>query len=379
MTLPRTILQVLPALKSGGVERGTIEISTAIVKEGWTSLVTSSGGPMTPNVSYSGGEHILLPVDSKHPWDLWRNIGRLTRLIRRRKISLIHARSRAPAWSAYYAARRAGIPFVTTFHGVYGLEGFGKKRYNAIMTKGDRVIAVSRYVKRHIIDHYDCDHDKIKVIQRGADLNVFNPEKVSPNILSKLAQDWHMPDEHLPVIMLPGRISRWKGHETLIRALSLMKDEHFLCLMVGDGSGHPDFVDEMHALVKSLGLEGKVRFVGTTVNMREAYALADIIVAPSIEPEAFGRVSVEAQAMGKILIASNHGGPQETVVDGKTGFLIEPNNPDILYSTIRKVLDMSPPERYEIGNAAINNAWDHFSVEEMQKRTIAVYKELLNT
>ena len=372
-----TILQILPELNSGGVERGTIEITQAIARTGWKPLVISAGGGMVPTLTHAGGEHITLPVQEKRILTMIGNIGRIADVIRKRNVSLVHARSRVPAWSAYYAAKRCGVPFITTFHGVYGLTGPGKKTYNSIMIRGEKIIAVSRFIQKHLVEEYGVDHSKIRVIQRGADLNIFNPERVTPGIMAKMAQDWMLPDEHVPVILMPARITRWKGHEILIKALGKLPHRNFLCLMVGDTSNADDYTDELTKLVHAQKLEGHVRFVGKTKHMTEAYALADIVVAPSVLPEAFGRTAVEAQAMGKIIIAADHGGAQETVVSNKTGFLVPPANPDALAATLEVVLDMSTPMRHDIGNAAIRHVWDHFSVEKMQNKTIELYREVL--
>lgn len=371
------IMQVLPSLESGGVERGTLEINKAITQCGWQSLVASSGGILSSSVGYQGGVHETLPLSSKSPFAIYSNIGRLTRLIRKYGVNLVHARSRAPAWAAYYAAKQTRLPFITSFHGTYGLTGFGKRRYNHIMVRGDRVIAVSNFIRDHILKNYDCNPEKIRVIHRGADLEIFNPERVTPGILAQISQDWWIAENHDPIILMPARLTRWKGHDVLIKALAKLPDKNFLCLMVGDGAEHPDYVRELEQLVVSLGLEGHVRFVGKTKHMTEAYALADVVVAPSIHPEAFGRTVVEAQAMGRVVIASDHGGHAETIIRDKTGFLVPPGDADALAQALRQALSMPLPTRHELGSAAIRHVWDNFSVHEMQRKTIELYAELI--
>lgn len=372
-----TILQLLPELNSGGVERGTVEITQAITAQGWKPLVISAGGSMVANITHAGGEHIAMPVHEKRLFTMIANIGRISSLIRTHNVSLVHARSRVPAWSAYYAAKRCGVPFITTFHGVYGLTGPGKKTYNAIMTRGERIIAVSRFIQKHLIEEYGVDNAKIRVIARGADVNLFNPERVTPGIMAKMAQDWMLPDVHQPIILMPARLTRWKGHEVLIRALAKLPHRHFLCLIVGDTSGAGDYVEELTKLIHELKLEGAVRFVGKCKHMTEAYALADIVVAPSVLPEAFGRTVVEAQAMGKVVIAADHGGAQETILPNKTGFLVQPDSAEALAAALEVVLDMSTPMRHDIGNAAIAHVWAHFTVEKMQQQTIQLYREVM--
>ncbi len=372
-----TILQVLPAMTSGGVERGTVEISLAIVRAGWKSLVASSGGPMVTGVSYTGGEHINLPLESKNPWVMYQNYHALVEVIKRHDVSIIHARSRAPAWSAYYAAKKTGIPFVTTFHGVYGLESDWKRRYNSIMVKGDRVIAVSNYIRDHILKEYECDPSKITVIHRGADLAVFHPDNIAKGQLEILTKAWRLPEEPAPIILMPGRFSRWKGHEVLIKALAKLPNQHFLCIMMGDSTNHPDYTEELKKLVIREKLEGRVRFAPNSKYMSEAYTLAEVVVVPSIEPEAFGRVPVEAQAMGKIVVTTNHGGAMETVVEGETGFLVEPNNVDAMARALQLVMEMGKDRKLEMEQAAINHVWEHFSADLMRQKTLDVYQSLL--
>jgi glycosyltransferase involved in cell wall biosynthesis len=369
-----TVLQVLPALHSGGVERGTIEVARAIGKTGWKSLVASEGGQLTAALSYVGAQHFKLPLKSKNPLRLWRNMLALEELIRTHRVDIIHARSRAPAWSAWYAAKRTGIKFVTTFHGIYGLEKEWKRRYNAIMTKGDRVIAVSSFVAQHIRDHYPMDANKLRVIHRGADLKIFNPAGIHPQRMADLARHWHLPE--LPVILFPGRITRWKGQDVFIRALAQLPHRHFIAILVGDDSAHDSYRGELEKLIREGNLEGHVRMVGTTLNMAEAYTLARFVVATSTDPEAFGRVVVEAQAMGRPVIATNHGGARETVIDGTTGWLVEPGSVGTLTRLLEQALNLDEDTHRWMGEQAVANA-QHFTSEMMCAKTLDVYREVL--
>lgn len=369
------ILQVLPSLVSGGVERGTIEINRAIARQGWKGLVVSSGGPLVPAVKHTGGEHIEHGVDSKNAWKILRNIGTLEKIIREHKVDIVHARSRAPAWSAYYAAKRTGAHFVTTFHGVYGLKSEWKRRYNAMMTRGERVIAVSHFVARHIRENYPVDEDRIRVIHRGVDLKIFNPAGTNAQRMAELARSWLIPED-LPVILFPGRITRWKGQDVFIKALGALPHRNFIALMVGDDTGHEAYRQTLEALVVEHKLEGHVRFVGATNSMAEAYKLARFVVATSVEPEAFGRVVLEAQAMGRPVIATNHGGVRETVLPDVTGWLVEPGNVESLTTAIDRVLNLPEDEMAQVSRQAVTQA-EHFSAELMCDRTIAVYQELL--
>lgn len=372
-----TILQVLPELHTGGVERGTVEITEAIHQAGWKALVASAEGHMISKVLYAGGQHLNLPLATKSPLEMLTNSLKLEKIIREKQVDIVHARSRAPAWSAYFAAKNTGVRFVTTFHGVYGLNAPLKKRYNAIMTKGERVIAVSHFVADHIHTHYRVPEERIRVIHRGADTNIFAPERVMPRRMAELAKEWQVPDDDRPIIVIPGRITRWKGQDVAIRALALLPHRNFLCLMVGDHQKHPEYSDELTKLVNDLKLGGLVRMVGDTPYMAEAYQLSTLVVAPSIEPEAFGRVAIEAQAMGRPVIATKHGGAMETIMDGDTGWLVEPGNAEALSKAVGHALSLDAEEKGRISQNAIWNARTNFSTAVMQENTLAVYRELL--
>ena len=372
------ILQVLPRLKAGGVERGTVEITDAITKAGWRAVVASEGGPLIPNITHAGGEHITLPLASKSPFTIRRNSKRLTQLIKSKHISLVHARSRAPAWAAYLACRSLGLPFVTTFHGVYGTEGFMKKRYNSVMTKGDRIIAVSQFVYDHILHEYDIDPTRVRLIHRGVDLKHFNPDKVIPDRLIALTKAWRLPDDSSPpIIFCPGRITRIKGQNVLVEALAKLPHRNFLCIIAGNDEGHVEYRSELEHQIRDLGLEGYVRIADNTNFMNEAYMLSELVIIPSIQPESFGRTSVEAQAMGRLVIASDHGGVRETILSNETGYLVPPGDADSLSGAIAFALARDDDTKRAMGEFAKNHVKKNFSAELMKRKTIDVYRELL--
>lgn len=371
-----TILQVLPSLKSGGVERGTIEVARAIRAAGWQPIVASSGGAMTAQVNHAGAVHLELPLHSKNPLTIWRNAKRLEQIIRQYGVHIIHARSRAPAWSAYFAAKRTGCRFMTTFHGTYGLKGRFKQRYNSIMTRGERVIAISHFICDHIIKNYPVNTDNLRIIHRGVDLKLFHPVSHSPQRMIALAKEWRLPDEH-PLILFPGRITRWKGQDVFIKALAALPHRNFFAIILGDDKGHSTYRSELEKLIIDSGLSGNVRIAGHTHYISEAYMLSKLIVATSIEPEAFGRVVLEAQAMGKPVIATNHGGPCETIIDGETGWLVPPGDDTALCSTINQALSMDVESEYWMGQNGMENA-RRFSMEMMCEATLSVYQELLS-
>ncbi len=374
----RGIIQVLPSLVTGGAERGAIDVALAARDAGFRSYVVSSGGPMVRELIRGGIEHIELPVDSKNILTVYRNITRLAELAKEHDITILHARSRAPAWSAYYAAKQAKVAFMTTFHATYNFNSPLKKAYNAIMTKGDRVIAISNFIRDHIMTNYQADWARVRVIQRGIDVNIFDPGKVSAERVIKLAAEWRLPDG-VPTVMLPGRLTRWKGHPLLLQALALMKDVDFRCLLVGSDQGRVSYREDLEKLAKDLGLESNVHIVGDCNDMAAAYKLADVVVSASTDPEGFGRVAVEGQALGRPVIAPGHGAAPEQVESGTTGWLYKPGDPESLAKALRTALALTAEQRTALHERAITNVRDNFTKEKMCARTIALYTELADS
>lgn len=374
------ILQVLPELSSGGVERGTVEVSSALATSEFQSIVASAGGKMTDSLLATGAKHVTYPMQSKNPLTIWMNSQRLASLIRREGISLIHARSRAPAWAAYYAAKATKTPFITTFHGVYnGHNNALKHRYNNIMVSGERVIAVSNFINEHVQQFYNVPPEKITTIHRGADVDYFHPEKANGMRVMELCKEWNAP-EGLPIILLPGRLTRWKGQHVLLEALQLLKHRNFFCVFLGEAGKHPTYVRELEKKVAEYELHGHVKFASVTQDMRAAYAAATVVVSPAIEPEAFGRVPVEAQAMGKPIIATAHGGAMETVITGQggTGWLTTPNNPRELSLAVDEALHFNETDLQALGLRARQNAEQNFSTHTMCHKVLEVYREILS-
>ena len=370
------VMQVLPALNAGGVERGTVEIAAAIVQAGGTALVASAGGRLAPWVERAGGRNIILPLASKSPWRIWRNAAALTRVAAAKRVDLIHARSRAPAWSAWLAARRAGVPFVTTYHGAYNENFPGKRRYNAIMAAGDRVIAISHFIADLIKVRHAIDPARIRVIHRGVDPAIFDPDVVVPDRIVRLLTAWRLPDG-VPTIMLPGRITRWKGPQVLIRALAQMQRRDAMVVLVGDAQGREGFVAELVALAAELGVAERVRLVGHCEDMPAALMLSDVVVNASTDPEAFGRVVIEAQAMARPVVGSDHGGAVETIEHGETGWRVPPDDPAALAAALDHALDMDAEQRAALGARARASVRANYTVAAMQSKTLDVYEELL--
>ena len=372
------VLQVLPSLGGGGVERGTVEMTAALTEAGWTALVVSSGGPMVRDIERAGGKHIQLPVHSKNPFVMRKNIGRLAKVISEHGVNLVHARSRAPAWSALAAARRTGTPFVTTVHGPYGFGLPFKRLYNSVMTCGDRVIAISEFIRGYILDNYrKVDPDHIRIIHRGVNIDIFDPAKTTAARVIHLANEWRIPDG-VPVVMLPGRLTRWKGHRVLFEALAQIKDRPMRCLIVGDDQGRSGYRRELDALIDKLGLQSVVHIVGECRDMAAAYKLSDVVISASTEPEAFGRIVAEAQAIGKPVIAPNHGAAPEILLPEVTGWLVPPSDPQALARALEKALDLDTGARERLAQAAIARVRENFSTAKMCDATIAVYRELLD-
>jgi glycosyltransferase involved in cell wall biosynthesis len=372
---PMTVLQVLPRLVVGGAERGAVDIAAAIQNAGGFALVASQGGPMVHELERARARHIKLPLASKNPLRIWWNAGRLARVIRKYNVDIIHARSRAPAWSAFWAAKRTGIPFVTTYHDTYRAGSSLKLRYNSVMAKGERVIAISEFVADHLRQLYGLDDTALRTIPRGIDPLRFSPDRVGAERKVKLIQDWNLPDDQ-PIILMPARLSRKKGHAVLVEALAKLGRTDLRCLMVGDDGRPSRYRKELLRLIHESGLDGVVRLLPPTADIATAYSLAAVVVAPSIQAEGFGRVPVEAQAMGRPVIASDLGGFRETIIDGVTGLLAPPGDVDRLASAIAGALALGEAERAALSAEAVANIATRFTRDRMCADTLAVYREL---
>ena len=370
------MLQVLPALVTGGVERGTIDIAAALVAAGWRAVVASSGGPLVRELERAGVTHLAMPVDSKNPLVMRANVARLAEAARAHDIDIIHARSRAPAWSARFAARAAGCGFVTTFHGTYNAANPAKRAYNAVMAKGERVIAISDFIGRHVIEKYDASPDRVRVIVRGIDLATFDPASVSPERMIQLARTWRL-DDGVPVILMPGRLTDWKGQSVLIEAISRLKRHDVRCLLVGDDQGRAAYRQRLEDEIERLGLRAVVHIVGPCNDMPAAYMLADVVVSASTDPEAFGRVAAEAEAMGRPVVATDHGAARETVIDGATGWLVPPADAQALADALRTALALDAPAREAMARRAMAHVRSRFGKDRMCEATLGVYTELL--
>ena len=371
-----TVLQVLPALESGGVERGTLEIASAIQEAGGRALVASAGGRMAAMLARSGAEHIILPLARRDPLSVWRNAAALEDVIARERVEIVHARSRAPAWAAWLAARRTGARFVTTYHGAYNENVPFKRQYNAIMARGRLVIAISGFIAELIQQRHGVPPARIRMIPRGVDTAIFDPARVNGDRVPRLARAWRLEDGQTTIV-LPGRLTRWKGQGVLIQALARMQNREAVVVLVGDDQGRSRYAGELVALARRLNVEHRVRIVGNCDDMPAALKLSDVVVNASTDPEAFGRVVIEAQAMARPVVATDHGGAVETVIHGVTGWRVRPGDAAELAIRLDAVLAQGAEARMEMGTQARAMVQDRFTVRAMQDATLDVYREVL--
>ena len=377
----RTILQVIPALQAGGAERTVIEISDAIVRAGGRALVASAGGRMVSALEVVGGTHIDFATASKNPLTIWNNGRHLADLIAAENVSLIHARSRAPGWSAYRAARLGETPFVTTYHGAYsGLKGL-KRKYNSVMASGDMVIANSRWMAEHIAQVHGLSANQIMIIPRGVDFDTFDPEKISADKRAQIRSSWGLgPENKRCVLFLPARLTEWKGQKLAIEAISLMSpEEHngLVLVITGEAKRKSRYLTELNDMILKHGLLDATRMLDHCEDMPTALAAADIVLAPSTRPEAFGRTAAEAAAMGRPVIAADHGGARETVIDGETGARFTPGNAQALTGAIRSLISVGPATRDTMGEKGLQHVQQHFSTKGLQTATLSLYTALI--
>jgi glycosyltransferase involved in cell wall biosynthesis len=375
---PMVVLQVIPRLDSGGAERGCLDVAAALSHGGHVALVASAGGRLEPELNSLGGFLLRLNAATKNPLGLIANVVRLMQFIRRYRVSVVHARSRAPAWSAYAAARLTGTPFVTTFHGAYSARTILKRFANSVMARADRVIAISNHIKRHVIDTYHTAPEKLVLIPRGIDLERFNPDNVSPDRVAAIKAQWGLSPNGPRVILIPGRMTAWKGQALAIESFAQLARPDTVLVLVGDGQGHATYEAALTKRIAELDLGDKVIMAGHCDDMPAAILAADIVLSLATgKPEAFGRVPVEAQAMGRPPIATALGGALETVVDGLTGWLVPEGDGEALTRAIAFALDLSEEARARMATQGRASVTRRFSKGAMTRATLDVYRDLL--
>ena len=379
----KRILQIIPSMEIGGAERTVLEITAFLKNTNYTSLVLTSGGKLIKDLEKLNIEVVRYPIDKKNPLLIIKNIIELKKLFIEKNIDLIHVRSRAPAWSAIFAARSLKIPIVTTWHGHVSNSSWFKKKYNSIMHRGNALIANSNYTAENINKIYKIDKDKIDIIPRGVNTEKFKASNFSDEEKINIKKEWKVFDQNKIILLLPARLTRWKGHEVVIKAIGLLKNEEFfkniVCLFAGNQKGSERYIQNLKETIASLSLDDKIKLIGQVENMPLAYQVSNIILSPSIQPKPFGRIPIEAQASGKIIISSNAGAVKETIKSGQdsTGFKVKPNNSEELAHQIKLVIKMKDEDLQEIKKRAILNVKNNFSLETMCKKTLEVYNRLL--
>ena len=375
-----TLLQIVPRLETGGAEQTTLDIAAAVQADGGRALVASMGGRMEKGLEASGATLHRMTVHSKNPLVVMGNAVKLARLIRSQKVTLVHVRSRAPAFSAFLAARATGIPLVATYHGVYNAKSSLKRWYNGVMTRGRLVIANSDYTRDHVIAQHGIDPDRVIAIPRGVDITRFDPDAVTPERVQTLAEAWGVdPADKRVKILLAGRLTRWKGQALAIAAAARLKADgidNFILILAGDSQGRLGYLGELEAAVRTKQLEDHVRIVGHCADMAAAYALCDLAIAPSLDPEAFGRTAVEPQAMGRPVIAADHGATRETVIPGETGWLAQAGDVPAWTEALAKAIKAGPKKRAAMGKAAMQRTRRLYSVQAMCEATLKVYADI---
>ena len=378
------VLQVIPKLGYGGAEIGCYDLAHYLPENNCSSYIVTSGGALLKYVNKKKVTVIRLPVHSKNPILIFINSLILIFVILFFNISIVHARSRAPAWSCLFATTITRRKFVTTFHGTYNFNSSIKKFYNSVMVRSDLLIAGSNFIFSHINENYSKylnPKKKFLVIFRGINVDYFDPNKIKESEEKKIILQWNIQKDK-KLILLPGRLTSWKGQEMFIEALNFvnqeLKQEVFNAVILGDAQGRDVYKKKLLRLVEQYRLNKQVKFVDHCKHMPLAYKIANLVVSSSIEPEAFGRVSVEAQSMEKIIIASNIGGSRETIINDKTGLLFEAGKAKSLSQKIIEALKLDDSTLKIMGNEGRKNVIKKFNIEKMCFSTYSEYKKLIN-
>tara|TARA_B100000965_G_scaffold226459_1_gene189584 strand:+ start:335 stop:1489 length:1155 start_codon:yes stop_codon:yes gene_type:complete len=378
------VLQVIPRLGYGGAETGCYDLAHYLYEQKCKSYIVTSGGELLEYIDKKKVKLIKLPVHTKNPILIIINSIILAVLILFLNISIVHARSRAPAWSCYIATKLTARKFVTTFHGTYNFKSSIKKFYNSIMVKSDLLIAGSNFIFSHISENYKRflnSKKKFLVIFRGINTEYFDADTIKPKDVEKLKNSWKI-EENKKIILLPGRLTAWKGQEMFIEAINLFQLKNpeldYVAVILGNDQGRTVYRKKLERLVQQFNLTQKIKFVDNCRDMPLAYHISDVIVSSSIEPEAFGRVSVEAQAMKKPIIASNIGGSKETVIDNKTGLLFDSGNPKSLCDKLDEIIKLDSLTLDLMGREGRKNVINRFNIDKMCLNTYSEYKKLIN-
>ena len=377
----KTIMQILPALdhSGGGVERGTLDVAKYISERGYKSVIVSSGGTMAERFEYKGVLHYKLPIQKKNIYSYFSSRKKFKRILIEVNPSVVHVRSRWPAFCLNSLIKNK-IPLVTTYHGTYnGNNNPLKKRYNSLMVEGDRVIAISNFIRKHILHHFPDSRKRLRTINRGIDTDYFNLKKVTQIRKEKFLKDAGIKeDKH--IILLPGRLTQWKGHNIAIDAAKIICEKYpdieFVMLFVGSEQNRTKYLRYLKKKTIDSNLSKNIFFLGTRSDMASIYSLSDVVLSTSVEEEAFGRITAEASSMSKPIIATNLGGSKDIIKHNQTGWLIEKSAPLLLADTIIKVIKKSQNEKDKMGRDARKRIIEEFGLNMMLKRTLEVYKEV---
>ena len=374
-----SVLQVIPQLDVSGASQGCIDIANYLIENNHNCIVMTHSGIRVEDTKNKGIRVIISPVHSKNPITIFLNIFRLLKILRKYQIDIIHVRSRAPAWSCFFASKFSGKKFISTFHGTYNFNNIMKKFYNSIMLRTDGTIAISEFIENQIKNQYSITPKYLKVIYRGINTKIFNSNNVNSERIEQLKKQYSLGSDSIK-ILLPGRLTGWKGHSVLVQAIAQViksVQNKIEVLFVGP--------DENLALkkrlkdqIESLNMTEIFHFIGSSDEMANIYALSDIVISSSTDPEAFGRIAVEAQSMGKFVIASNHGGSVETVIDNETGYLYSPQNHEELADRIIKSIEQHKYSSSNVSEACIKNVKENYTVESMCKETFEFYKTIIS-
>tara|TARA_Y100001970_G_scaffold190839_2_gene232108 strand:+ start:1582 stop:2721 length:1140 start_codon:yes stop_codon:yes gene_type:complete len=374
-----SVLQVIPQLDVSGASQGCIDIANYLIENNHNCIVMTHSGIRVEDTKNKGIRVIISPVHSKNPITIFLNIFRLLKIVRKYQIDIIHVRSRAPAWSCFFASKFSGKKFISTFHGTYNFNNIMKKFYNSIMLRTDGTIAISEFIENQIKNQYSITPKYLKVIYRGINTKIFNSNNVNSERIEQLKKQYSLGSDSIK-ILLPGRLTGWKGHSVLVKAIAQViksVQNKIEVLFVGP--------DENLALkkrlkdqIESLNMTEIFHFIGSSDEMANIYALSDIVISSSTDPEAFGRIVVEAQSMGKFVIASNHGGSVETVIDNETGYLYSPQNHEELADRIIKSIEQHKYSSSNVSEACIKNVKENYTVESMCKETFEFYKTIIS-
>ena len=383
MTTKINVLQVIPKLGFGGAETGCYDIAHYLAEKDCGSFIATSGGELIKYIKKNKVKLFKLPVHSKNPILIILNILLLSFIIFFKKINIVHARSRAPAWACYFACMITNTIFVTTFHGTYNFKNKFKKFYYSIMLRSKLTIAGSNFIFGHINENYNeylSKKKKLRVIFRGINIDYFNQKNISILKQEKLKKEWNLESNKFTILM-PGRLTTWKGQEKFIEALNILVEDYkttnFQAILLGPDQGRKVYLKKLNSLTERYNLTKKIRFINHCEEMPLAYSIADVVVSASIEPEAFGRVAVESQSMGKPIIASNIGGSKETVLNRKSGYLYKHDDPRELAKYLNTVIQLNQEELKLMGNEGRKNVTKKFDVEIMCESNLREYKKLL--